>query len=423
MLCSLMLLAFIMYRSAKSIYNLIEVSSQKERLENELEIAQTIQNAMLPKVFPPFADRPDLNIFGMVKPAKEIGGDLYDFYVRHDRLFFCVGDVSGKGVPASLVMATVRSLFRSTTAHEEAPEKIAEDINNTLSEQNDQNMFVTLFFGVLDLKTGRLDYCNAGHNPPILNGLPVSTDPDIPIGYDAEYAYRQHSAMFATGSRMTLYTDGITEARDAEGKFMGVERLRQAIGECRGDSMERMVECIMKTVEGFTAGCDARDDITLMCIANDVERQSPTIRISNKEEELRRVKTLLREYCGLAGMNRKQTEHMVLAVEEAVSNVINYAYPDGTAGEIDVDFNVDESQMTEGADSIFTIVIKDSGKPFDPLSDNTVGAEQAVTSRQVGGLGIMLYQKLMDTVEYERTPDGYNVLTMTKIINNEIINS
>ena len=150
MLMSLALLVYIMYHSAKNIRSLVELYTRQQRMEGELEIAQTIQNAMLPKVFPPFADRPDLNIYGMVQPAKEIGGDLYDFYVRHDKLFFCVGDVSGKGVPASLVMATIRSLFRSTTAHSEFPDRIATQINNTIAEQNDQNMFVTLFVGVLN---------------------------------------------------------------------------------------------------------------------------------------------------------------------------------------------------------------------------------------------------------------------------------
>ena len=158
MLLGLAILALIVIYAARTAQKMVVYAEKNQRMEGELEVAQTIQKAMLPKVFPPFFDRRDLNIYGLVDPAKEMGGDLYDFYVRHNKLFFCVGDVSGKGVPAALVMATTRSLFRSITAHEEEPSAIVHKINRALCDQNEQNMFLTLFLGVLDCSTGELAF-------------------------------------------------------------------------------------------------------------------------------------------------------------------------------------------------------------------------------------------------------------------------
>ena len=143
------------------------MKEQRERMENELHIAREIQMAMIPKTFPPSPDRTDLDFAASIVPAKEVGGDLYDFFIRDEKLYFCIGDVSGKGIPASLVMAVTRSLFRATSAHETSAQRIVTAMNDTMSESNESNMFVTFFCGVLDLANGHLRYCNAGHNPPL----------------------------------------------------------------------------------------------------------------------------------------------------------------------------------------------------------------------------------------------------------------
>ena len=196
MIIGLIVLALIVTYSARTARKMIAFAEKNKRIEGELEVAQTIQKAMLPKVFPPFFDRRDLNIYGTVIPAKEVGGDLYDFYVRHNKLFFCVGDVSGKGVPAALVMATTRSLFRSITAHEEQPDAIVRKINRALCDQNEQNMFLTLFLGVLDCKTGELAFCNAGHNAPVMvKGVnervsELEVKANLPLGIEPEFVFQ-----------------------------------------------------------------------------------------------------------------------------------------------------------------------------------------------------------------------------------------
>ena len=186
MLFGLALMAYIIARAIRNFKRLQAVNAEKERIGSELRIANGIQMGMLPKIFPPYPDRDDMDIYGSLVPAKEVGGDLYDFYIRDEKLFFCIGDVSGKGVPASLVMAVTRSLFRTVSAHEDNPGNIVMKLNEAMTEMNESCMFVTLFVGALDLSTGRLHYCNAGHCPPLLIGneltlLPVDTN--IPVGF------------------------------------------------------------------------------------------------------------------------------------------------------------------------------------------------------------------------------------------------
>ena len=162
-----------------------KMNKQKERMQGELKVASDIQMAMVPKIFPPFPKRDDLDLSASIVPAKEVGGDLYDFFIRDEKLHFCIGDVSGKGVPASLLMAVTRTQYRTLAAQHDSPAQIVSTINDSMDEINENNMFVTFFCGVLDLKTGHMKYCNAGHNAPYIltdaiRELPV--EPNLPLG-------------------------------------------------------------------------------------------------------------------------------------------------------------------------------------------------------------------------------------------------
>ena len=167
MMLALLVLGLIITRFARNDRKLQKVKIEQERIGSELRIATNIQHEMLPKIFPPYPERDDIDIYGMLIPARAVGGDLYDFFIRDEKLFFCIGDVSGKGVPSALVMAVIHSLFRMATAHEDRPARIMQTINETACQGNNSNMFVTMFIGVLDLPTGRLRYCDAGHDKPL----------------------------------------------------------------------------------------------------------------------------------------------------------------------------------------------------------------------------------------------------------------
>jgi sigma-B regulation protein RsbU (phosphoserine phosphatase) len=185
-------------------------------MEQELRIASDIQQRMLPKVYPPFPERTDIDIYGEVVTAKKVGGDLFDFFIRDEKLYFSIGDVAGKGVPAALVMAVARSMFRSASMTHTSPKLIVESINRSVCQSNDSFMFVTLFMGVLDLNTGRLSYTNAGHEPPVLVGGAhtrfVNVGNNIPLGLRPDWEYSEQRSLVDKGTTLFLYTDGYTEA-------------------------------------------------------------------------------------------------------------------------------------------------------------------------------------------------------------------
>lgn len=272
MAAGIALLGFIIYRTARSARSLRVATAEKERVDSELRIARDIQESMLPKTFPPFPERKDVDIYASLVAAKEVGGDLYDFNIRDGKLFFCIGDVSGKGVPASLIMAVTRSLFRVVSDHEDQPETIVMDMNESLSEMNDSDMFVTLFVGVLDLATGLLRYCNAGHEEPLLIGKGVGLLPsanNIPVGLMQGRNYEGQEALIYPGTTIFLYTDGLTEAEDATHAQYGKQRLtraaRQALASNKYDP-EAIIKVQTEALCRFVDNAEQSDDLTMLAI-------------------------------------------------------------------------------------------------------------------------------------------------------------
>lgn len=274
MLAGLALLGYIIYRAARSARSLREATAEKERIGSELRIARDIQGSMLPKTFPPYPERDDVDIFASLVPAKEVGGDLYDFHILGDKLFFCIGDVSGKGIPASLVMAVTRSLFRSISAHEDSPGAIVTAINEAMADMNEQEMFVTLFVGVLDLKTGLLNFCNAGHEEPLLIGKGVGLLPaekNIPAGVMPGWNYESQEALIYPGTIIFLYTDGLTEAENNAHTQFGKQRMvktaQQALRQSGGSSTpETIIGQQTEALHRFVANAEQSDDLTMLAI-------------------------------------------------------------------------------------------------------------------------------------------------------------
>ena len=247
-------------------------TSQKASIESELKIAHNIQMAMLPKIFPPYPERSDIDIFGQLTPAKAVGGDLFDFYIHDEKLFFCIGDVSGKGVPASLVMAVTRSLFRNVSAHESEPHLIARALNDSLSEGNEMNMFVTLFVGVLDLATGHLDYCNAGHDSPLLIGqgvAPLPCDPNLPVGVMPDWQFTLQQVTLAPQTTIFLYTDGLNEAENILHAQFGDDRiisLAETLLNRGQNKPSTIIQLMTDAVHDFVGQAEQSDDLTMLAI-------------------------------------------------------------------------------------------------------------------------------------------------------------
>ena len=256
----------------KYIGQLKETTAQKAAIDRDLHIANEIQMGMLPKVFPTYPDRKDVQIYASLTPAKEVGGDLFDFYFRDGKLFFCIGDVSGKGVPASLFMAVTRSVFRTVSAHESLPDRIMTSINKTIGEINDTLMFVTLFVGVLDLKTGNMQYCNAGHDEPLLVGAGVGKlpcDANIPVGVDPSWNYTLQEAEIYTGTTIFLFTDGLTEAENVNHELFKMERVQEVAVQAlsrQEQAPQQLIGIMTEAVHQFVGEAEQSDDLTMMGI-------------------------------------------------------------------------------------------------------------------------------------------------------------
>ena len=261
------MLILILRAVAKNQLKYMQINESNERMERELQIGRNIQMSMIPHIFPPFPNRDDLDMAACLVPAKEVGGDLFDFYIRDEKLYFCIGDVSGKGVPASLVMAVTRSLFRTVSAQQHSPERIVTAMNEAMSDMNESNMFVTFFCGILDMETGHLRYCNAGHNAPIIltdRIEPLNCVPNLPLGIMAGMPFQEQETDLAYDDALFLFTDGVTEAENKNKELFGDEGVRAVLHTRR--SAQEHLEAMEKAVHDFVGEAQQSDDITMLFI-------------------------------------------------------------------------------------------------------------------------------------------------------------
>ena len=249
-----------------------KLNSQKAAIERDLHVASAIQKGMLPDKFVEKGDREEVQLYASLTPAKDIGGDLFDFYFRDNKLFFCIGDVSGKGVPASLVMACTRTIFHTVSAHESMPDRIMNSLNKTIADMNKTNMFVTIFVGVLDLQTGHMYYCNAGHDAPVLVGAgvgPLPSDANIPIGVLPDWDYSLQETDIHQGTTIFLYTDGLSEAENNQYAQFRLERVTEVAAQALEDRQYEphpLIERMLSAVHAFVGDAEQSDDLTMMAI-------------------------------------------------------------------------------------------------------------------------------------------------------------
>jgi phosphoserine phosphatase RsbU/P len=254
------------------VRKLTETTAAKERIESELSIAREIQMSILPKIFPAFPDREEMDIYSVIEPAKEVGGDFYDFFLIDERHFcFVIGDVSGKGVPASLYMAVTKTLIKATAMQKLEPDEILYRVNRELSRDNDVSMFVTIFCGILDTETGEIVYANGGHNLPVVvkrgpKAYYLERSGGVAVGAMEGVTYRKESLLLKPGDMLFLYTDGVTEAMNGKGEFFSEDRLQVAVERLRGKSPQEIIAGVLRVMAEFTSGAPQSDDITMTAI-------------------------------------------------------------------------------------------------------------------------------------------------------------
>jgi serine phosphatase RsbU (regulator of sigma subunit)/anti-sigma regulatory factor (Ser/Thr protein kinase) len=380
-------------------------------LRRELDIASSIQQSILPRTFPPFPDRLDFQIFAAMIPAREVGGDFYDFFfVDHERLALVIGDVSGKGVPAAIFMAVSRTALKSTALAGQPPDACLRQVNNLLCLDNRAELFVTIFYGILNTRTGELAYCNGGHNPPYvlrrdgsIELLPHTGGTVLGVLDDLQYQAKQ--ATVIPGESIFLYTDGVTEAMNADGALFSEARLRAALLEVHGESPEAVIRSVVERVNHHAGTVAQSDDITVLCVKRAAACAATGITLTNRLTELERVSHLVEEFGARHGLPAKIVFETNLALEEILTNVIAYAYDDGQDHEIAVRLAL--------ADDELTVEVEDDGRPFNPLDLPAADVTLAVEDRPIGGLGVHLVRHVMSGLEYCRQ-QGKNILVLKK---------
>ena len=401
-------------RLNESIEHLKETTAAKERIESELQIAHEIQMSMVPKIFPPFPERSEFDLFATLVPAKEVGGDLYDFFfVDDDHLCFAVGDVSGKGVPASLFMAVTKTLFRATAGNGGSPGEILARLNAEICRDNDSCMFVTFFCGILNIHTGQVHYSNAGHNLPFylsLDGVrPLENFGGISLGLLEQGPYASGGMSLRPGESLLLYTDGVTEAMNPSRTLYSDQRLEQFLGTSQSSTPRQIIGDLISDVRHFAGEAPQSDDITVLALqyfgtAKEII-EALEIRIHNKLSEIDSANQILTKFVRRYGLPESVLHDLNLIVGELLTNIISYGYTDGGEHEITVRLGVRPGEIR--------VEVEDDGKPFNPLEVPEADTTKSLDERAVGGLGIHLVRKLTDGLEYQRR-EGKNLLLMKK---------
>ena len=379
---------------------------EKQRLSVELESAAAIQEHMLPRVYPPFPGHSEFDIFAHMTPAKEVGGDFYDYFMPDENhLAFLIADVSGKGIPAALFMVKAMTLIRSFCEQSTEPAEVLAKANASLCHGNKSCMFVTSWLGILNLQTGELKYSNAGHNPPCLGRNAYSllySEPALPLAVMEDCQFDGCTLTLSPGDRLLLYTDGITEAQNGKDEFYGTDRLLDFLKDNAGLSVTDTLTALRRNIDMFADSREQFDDITMLMVeygGNGVLRTFDA-QVSKLDAVIDFVEEQLGDSCSI-----KTLTQLKIAVEELFVNIASYAYKDGGSMTLYI------SKQNGTATLCFT----DSGVPFNPLAKPDPDVNASIDERVPGGLGIYMVKKSMDKCDY-KYENGKNIFTITKAL-------
>ena len=394
--------------------NLAAVTAEKERIGAELNIAARIQADMLPRIFPPFPERHDFEIYATMDPAKEVGGDFYDFFlVDENRVGLVIADVSGKGVPAALFMVIAKTLIKNRALQGESPSEILYHVNNQLCDGNEAELFVTVWLAILNLETGVGLAANAGHEHPALRRaggkyelVEYRHSPALAVMENIKF--REHEFRMCQGDSLFVYTDGVPEATDAGNGMFGKERMLEALNENPGREPEKLLATVRRRLDDFVGEAPQFDDITMLGFHyRGGERGMKEIRLEEAApEQLGQVLEMVDSELEKAGCPVKTQMRIDVAVEEIYVNIAHYAYAPGR-GPAEIRIAV------EGDPAEAFVTFTDWGVPYNPLEQKEPDITLPAEDREIGGLGIFMVRKSMDGMEYARR-EGKNILTLRK---------
>lgn len=390
------------------------IEKQKDRMQQELNVGRDIQLAMVPTLFP---TSDDYSIHAVLEPCREVGGDFYDaFVVDDEHICFCVGDVSGKGVPAALFMAMAKTLIKSRASSDLSTASIVTHVNDELSKNNEGCLFVTLFVCVFNVRTGVLLTTNAGHSPPFIkhadNSITTLQARDgLVVAAMEGIAYKENRIQLKAGDTLLLFTDGITEADNTKKELFGDDRLKSLFEDFQIESMEELTRYIVETTHAFEGVNRQADDITVLAFRytgqNPDLEQRFEVEISNDLKAIVQVTEEFMEFARKNELPQKAATPICMALDDLLANIISYGYEDNTHHLINIKCSLVK-------DSVVT-VITDDGLPFNPLTVKEPETDASVEERKIGGLGIFLVKNVIDETYYKRYVDK-NVITLVKKI-------
>ena len=398
------------------ITHLTAVTAEKERIGAELNIATQIQADMLPRIFPAFPDRKEFDIYASMKPAKEVGGDFYDFFlIDDDHIGLVMADVSGKGVPAALFMVIAKTLIKNRAQLGESPAEILNHVNEQLCEGNEAELFVTVWLAVIEISTGKGLAANAGHEHPTIRRADGSYELVVyrhspAVATMEGMRFREHEFKLAPGDSLFVYTDGVPEATNANSELFGTDRMLEALNSDPCASPQTLLSNVQSGINAFVGGAPQFDDITMLGFVyyGSEKSEMDELTLDATVENLDKVLAFVDEHLETLGCPMKTQMQIDIAVEEMFVNIAHYAYAPNT-GAATVRFeSVDDPRRV-------LITLIDSGIPYDPLAKEDPDITLSADERPIGGLGIYMVKKSMDDIRYKNR-NGQNILTIVKNI-------
>lgn len=404
-------MAFVCITVAKRTRSLLERqaadSSARQRIETELNVATQIQADMLPSIFPAFPERSEFDIYASMTPAKEVGGDFYDFFlVDDDHLAMVIADVSGKGVPAALFMVIAKTLLKNAVQVGLSPKEALETVNNQLCENNEAEMFVTVWLGVYQISTGKLTAANAGHEYPAIRRADGSfalwKDPHGFVLAGMENTrYREYELDIGVGDTLFLYTDGVAEAMDGANTLYGTDRMLAALNQNRTLGPKGLLQQLKADLDRFVGTAPQFDDITMLSLQRKAPAVRQSIQVAPEVACLPQVSEFLEGLLEEQGVPRRVIIQAAVAADEIFSNLARYS----GAASAQVDCAIQDGRVV--------LRFVDDGTPYDPTAQPEPDVTLSAEEREIGGLGIFMVKKSMDRVSYAYE-DGKNILTLEK---------
>lgn len=409
-------------RGREMIEEQSSVIKKTSRIEYELNLAKNIQAAMLPSIFPPYPEKSEFDLYALMNPAKEVGGDFYDFFMLDDKKIALVAaDVSGKGVPAALFMVIAKTLIKNQAQSGLSPAEVLSKVNQMLCEGNSLGLFVTCFICYFDSETGLLTYSNAGHNPPLITNEFVNnegnktykydfirTKPGFVLGGIEGIKYKNSTIELVPNDKIFLYTDGVTEAKNDKDELFGEERLIEYLNSHSFNNPKELITALREEINVYANNAEQFDDITMLAFdfkkyfkTNAIERE-----FKASDESLDAINDFLEEELNKYNASMKLIKQINVVTEEVFTNISHYAYNE----------NIGKMRLSvEYKDGDIILKFIDYGIPFNPLLKKDPDISLSANERQIGGLGIFMVKKIMDEAKY-KYENGQNILILRKSI-------